>query len=131
MEGPAGRTRLNKDNNLAAAETAKNPDISQCLSQASVSGEVLHASEEAGDYDNVVARLNDRWRVIVCAAGLQWILQRRTGERHGRARWEARSFCRTSEALNRLSRTYAGAIDPAAAAILAALPERIDRRARL
>jgi hypothetical protein len=91
----------------------------------------MTVSEEASDYHAIVAQLNDNWRVIVCAAGLQWVLQRRTGERHGRARWEGRSFCRASEALNLLSRTYARAIDPAAAAMLAALPERIDRRARL
>jgi hypothetical protein len=86
----------------------------------------MTVSEEASDYHAVVAHLNDRWRVIVCAAGLQWILQRRTGERHGRARWEGRSYCRTSEALNRLSRKHAGAIDPAATDILAELPNWIE-----
>jgi hypothetical protein len=84
------------------------------------------SSEEADDYDNIVVKLNDNWRVIVCAASIQWVLQRRTGERHGRARWEGRSFCRTSEALNRLSRRHAGVIDPTAAAILAGLPNLIE-----
>jgi len=92
-------------------------------------------SEEADDYTALVARLNDRWRVIVCAAGIQWILQRRRGERRGTARSEGRSYCRTSEALKRLSRRHAGAIDPTVAAILlASLPERIEnvhRKARL
>jgi hypothetical protein len=83
-------------------------------------------SEEADGYDGILVKLNNNWRVIVCAAGIQWILQRRTGERHGRARWEGRSFCRTREAINRLARTHAGAIDPAAA-ILAALPPLIGR----
>ena len=83
-------------------------------------------SEEADDYHAVVARLNESWRIIVCAAGIQWILQRRRGERRGTARWEGRSFCRTSEALNRLSRKHAGAIDPTATAILAALPDWIE-----
>ena len=87
-------------------------------------------SEEADDYHAVVARLNDRWRVIVCAAGIQWILQRRRGERRGTARWEGRCCCRTSGALNRLSRTHAGAVDPVAAAILASLPDRIDNATR-
>ena len=85
-------------------------------------------SEEADNYHPVVAQLNDRWRVIVCSAGMQWVLQRRTGERHGKARWEGRSFCRTGEALNRLSHTHASAIDPIAAAVLASLPERITDR---
>ena len=82
-------------------------------------------SEEADDYHAVVARLNDSWRVIVCRAGIQWILQRRRGERRGTARWEGRGFCRTSAALNRLSRNHAGVIDPTAADILGSLPERI------
>jgi hypothetical protein len=80
---------------------------------------------EEADHYSVVARLNRKWRVIVCAAGIQWILQRCTGERHGTARWEGRSYCRTREALNRLSRKRAGAIDPTAAGILASLPQRI------
>jgi hypothetical protein len=82
--------------------------------------------EEADGYGAVVAQLNDNWRVIVCRSGIQWILQRRGGERHGRARWEGRSYCRTNEAIKRLSRRFAGAMEPAAAATLAALPERID-----
>ena len=73
-------------------------------------------SEEADGYDGILVKLNNNWRVIVCAVGIQWILQRRAGERHGRARWEGRSFCRTREAINRLSRTHAGVIDPSAAA---------------
>jgi hypothetical protein len=86
----------------------------------------MSGSEEADDCRAIVARLNDNLRVIVCAAGIQWILQRRSGKRHGRARWEGRSFCRTREALIRVSREHAGAIDPVAAAILSALPARID-----
>ena len=86
-------------------------------------------SEESDDYHAVVAQLSDDWRAIVCRAGLQWILQHRAGQRHGTARWVGRSYCRTSEALNRLSRKHAGALRPDAAAILAALPERIEERA--
>ena len=88
-------------------------------------------SEEADDYHAVVARLNEGWRVVICAGGIQWVLQKRAGERHGRARWEGRSFCRTSEALNRLSRKCAGVIEPTAAAILASLPERIATAPRV
>jgi hypothetical protein len=83
-------------------------------------------SEECDDYHAVVALLNADWRVIVCRANIQWILQHRAGERHGRARWEGRSYCRTSEALNRVSRKHAGTIDPAVAVVLAGLPEHID-----
>jgi hypothetical protein len=82
-------------------------------------------SEESDNYA-VVAQLNAGWRVIVCKSGIQWILQRRRGERCGRARWEGRSYCRTRQALLRCSREHAGALDPSAAAFVAALPEQID-----
>jgi hypothetical protein len=82
-------------------------------------------SEEADEYAGIIVKLNCNWRVIVCAAGIQWVLQRRAGERHGTARWEGRGFCRTREALNRLSRKRGGVIDPAAIDILDSLPERI------
>ena len=82
-------------------------------------------AEEADHYDSVVARLNRNWRVIVCSARIQWVLQRRRGQRRGRARWEGRSYCRTKEAITRLSRRFARPIDPVAAAIMAALPDCI------
>ena len=92
-------------------------------------GRVMSSSEEADDCPNIVAVLNDRWRVISCrAGGIQWILQRSAGERHGRTRWEGRSFCRTREALARVSREHAGPINPAAKAILAGLPERFPEQ---
>ena len=86
-------------------------------------------SEEADDYHAIVAQLSDDWRVIVCRAGVQWIVQHRAGQRHGRSRWVGRSYCRTREALNRLSHKHAGTLRPDAAAILAALPARIDEPA--
>lgn len=83
--------------------------------------------ESSGDYHRVVAILNPRHRVIVCRDGIQWILQRRAGERHGRARWDSRSYCRTREGLNRVCRELAGEIDPIAAATLASLPNYIEQ----
>jgi len=83
--------------------------------------------ESANDYHRVVAILNDRWRVIECHDGIQWILQRRNAPERARGDdWRSRSYCRTSEALNRACRASVGEIDPAAAAVLASLPERID-----
>jgi hypothetical protein len=87
-------------------------------------------SEEADNYGAIVARLNADWRIIICAAGIQWVLQRGyTARNHGDVRWRSRSFCRTSEALIRCCREHAGEIEPAAWAILAALPERIQEPA--
>jgi hypothetical protein len=55
--------------------------------------------EEADSYPAVVARLNERWRVIECRDGMQWILQQRKGQREGQAVWRGRRFHRDREAL--------------------------------
>ena len=41
----------------------------------------------ADEYGGIVARLSASHRVIICKDRTQWILLRRDGERHGRARW--------------------------------------------
>ena len=81
--------------------------------------------ETADSYSGVVAQLCDRHRVIICRDHLQWILQVRRGERHGQPRWEGLAYCRTREALIRLSHTVCCRIDPSAMAILMALPSHI------
>jgi hypothetical protein len=83
-----------------------------------VSGRSL--GEESDGYP-VIAKLNDRWRVVTCGAGIQWILQRRRGDR-----WSGYWFCRTREALIRGAREYAGEINGAALVTLLRLPERTD-----
>jgi hypothetical protein len=134
LDSPEERGRLGKGR-LNSEPAQQDPALSAPDRGAGMKTDAKHGSppstsEEADNYHAVVAKLNDKWRVIVCAAGIQWILQRCGGERHGKPRWESRSFCRTSEALNRLSRGRADSIDPTAAAILASLPERIAERPR-
>ena len=51
---------------------------------------------EENDGYPVIVQINDRWRVVTCRAGIQWILQRRRGDR-----WAGYWFCRTREALIR------------------------------
>jgi hypothetical protein len=86
-------------------------------------------AETDDDYCAVVARLNDRWWVIACSAGIQWILQRAVRpETYPTSRWRGRSFCRTREALIRLCHTHAGEIDPIAETVLDALPDRFPER---
>jgi hypothetical protein len=91
-------------------------------------------AETDDDYCAVVAQLNDRWRVIACSAGIQWILQHAVRpETYPTSRWRGRSFCRTKEALTRLCRPQkagpnVGPIDPAAQTILDALPDRFPER---
>jgi hypothetical protein len=57
--------------------------------------------EYAEDYPYVVAVLDAKTRVIECADGIQWIVQRRTGSL--KYPWAGRSFCRTKEALLRIA----------------------------
>lgn len=81
--------------------------------------------ESDDNYRAVIAVLNDRWRVIECRDGIQWILQfvKKKRDRQG---WEGRSYCRTRAALIRVSSCHAGEISPAAVAVLEALPERLS-----
>jgi hypothetical protein len=86
--------------------------------------------ETADAYSGFVVQLNPDWRVVECRDGLQWVLQRRgSPEKPRRDDWRGRSYCRTKEALIRCTREHAGPIDPAAVAILASLPERIEMAA--
>lgn len=80
--------------------------------------------ESDDDYSAVVCRLNERWRVIECRDGIQWILQHAEKKPHGRA-WRGRSYCRTREALIRVCGAHAGEMRAEAAAVLDGLPERL------
>jgi hypothetical protein len=83
--------------------------------------------ETADDYHGFVAQLNPNWRVVECRDRIQWILQRRGSPKTSRRDdWRGRSYCRTRQALLRCAREYAGPVEPAAAAILTALPMRSD-----
>jgi hypothetical protein len=87
----------------------------------------MSSRETADLYPHIVVTLNSNWRVIRCADGVQWILQRRSAPASTRAHdWRARSYCRTREALIRCAREYSGTIGPEAFAVLAALPARIE-----
>lgn len=83
--------------------------------------------ESDENYRAVVVVLNDRWRVIACRDGMQWILQyRASSETARRVEWKGRSYCQTKKALLRDTRYHAGEVSPAAMTILEALPERIE-----
>jgi hypothetical protein len=100
-------------------------DVVEHRDRATVDGG-LAIAETDGAYFNL--RLNDRWRVIECGAGIQWILQYRANspETYSTAIWRGRSYCRTREALIRCCNAHAGEIDPSAVAAFEALPERIE-----
>lgn len=62
--------------------------------QAAESARTVKPHQETADsYAAVVAQLNDQWRVIECRDGIQWILQRRDGQRAGQPRWMGVRYC--------------------------------------
>lgn len=84
--------------------------------------EASHRERDAS-YGGVVAQLAERWRVVVCRDGLQWIVQRRKGDFDGRrADWRAVSFHRERASLLRACAASTASCDPAALARLAMLP---------
>ena len=74
--------------------------------------------DENADDRLVIAALNDRWRVVECADGIQWILQYRGGPNT----WRDRYFCRSREGLIQCVREHAGEIGGDALVILLRLP---------
>ena len=89
--------------------------------------------ETADYYPDVVVQINRRWRVILCPAGIQWILQKRDSGNAPSTGWRGVSYCVTREALVRLCGGLESPVDPSALLILATLPEHIpdgvgDRR---
>lgn len=80
--------------------------------------------ESSDTYSAEIYRLGD-WRVILCKAGIQWVLQARTraGGPAG-ARWEGRHYCRQRETVLRLWRALAG---DEGAMLAAVLPERFGQ----
>ena len=79
---------------------------------------------------NLVAQLNQRWRVVIVSDRVAWrrrawLLQQLVDDA-----WHDRAAIRTSETLRALVQAQAGRVDADADAILAALPERVDLRVR-
>ena len=73
--------------------------------------------------DRIVARLNERWRVVYDP--LQWILQVRKGQARTRATgWTSRRFHRQRTALIRSVHELCGDVAPAAMARIEALTYR-------
>ena len=78
-------------------------------------------AESSENYPSVI-KFNERWRVIVCQHGLQWILQH--CPRNGQMAWRASSHCQLRNALIRCVRERVGA-EQAAAVEALCLPEHI------
>ncbi len=90
-------------------------------SHCKILSSTVSMQEASDDYSLVVARFCDRHRVIACRERIQWIAQRRKWGGAERP-WRSVGYFRTREALVRACATLCGRIDPAAMAILLALP---------
>lgn len=82
--------------------------------------------ERSDIYSNTIFRINDRWRVIVCPEGIQWILQKRKGYLDGRPAWDGMSFCRSKAGMYRAIKEKVGAVSPDTEAQLAQLPDWVE-----
>ena len=82
--------------------------------------------ERDDDYYRVITKINDCLRVIICCDGLQWILQKREGKRHGKPRWTGVSYCITRSALIRVTLGKCRNLKSGAMDCLNALPEKIE-----
>lgn len=107
---------------LPHAEAAPRPHAGPWLKSPVPRLSVAQGPEESDGYPRIVVRLNPQWRVIACRDGLQWILQKRRGLKHGRPRWANRYFFRTRAGLVCGCREYAGELAGDALVVLLRLP---------
>jgi hypothetical protein len=79
--------------------------------------------ESADGYRMVVVQLSERWRVILCPVGIQWIVQRRRNAGRRGGEWKSLHFCTTREKLIERCDASCCPIGAAERAILLGLPE--------
>jgi len=66
---------------------------------AGVDAYAANAHRESHDaYEGLILQLCDRWRVIICRHGMQFVLQKRSSTTNTGV-WLGKSFCTTREAL--------------------------------
>lgn len=100
-------------------------DVAEIPSPAARPVPASRGPEEADSYPAVIVSLNDRWRVIECRDGMQWILQQRKGQRNGQAVWRGRRFHRNRDALSSSIRELSGEVTKTAPADVLSLPQRM------
>ena len=81
-------------------------------------------NEGADGYSGFAAQIDAKTRVVACAAGIQWIVQRASIRSTGERTWAGVSFCRTKQALLRCVREWAPGDHPKLEALPAWFPER-------
>ena len=79
-------------------------------------------------YPKVVAQPSIRWRVILCAQGLQWIIQKKESSHAGP--WRAEKYLTSRSALIKACGTLGLLSDPATEAVLYTLPDHVSQLAK-
>lgn len=64
--------------------------------------------EKSDGYYKIIIRIDEKWRVIECKEGIQWIIQKRKGKFQVKTAWKSESFCRSRKALRRWVRIKTG-----------------------
>ena len=103
-------------------------DISN--SQKTQASMVIEATaiESSDLYAKVIVQSSDRWRVILCSQGLQWIIQKKESSHAGP--WRAEKYVTSRSALIRACGTLGLLSDPATEAVLSTLPEHVSQLAK-
>ena len=75
-------------------------------------------------YQGVIVKSGERWRVIICRSGLQFILQKRSTKTPNKGIWIGQSYCTTKDGLFGVCSHRRLLSDPNTEAVLTGLPER-------
>ena len=86
------------------------------------------AIESSDLYAKVIAQPSFRWRVILCAQGLQWIIQKKESSHAGP--WRAEKYVTSRCALIKACGTLGLLSDPATEAVLYTLPDHVSQLAK-
>ena len=79
-------------------------------------------------YLKVVAQPSKRWRVILCAQGLQWIIQKKESSHAGP--WRAEKYLTSRSALIKACGALGLLSDPSTEAVLYTLPKHVSQLAK-
>ena len=86
------------------------------------------AIESSDLYAKVIVQSSDRWRVILCSQGLQWIIQKKESSHAGP--WRAEKYVTSRSALIKACGTLGLLSDPATEAVLYTLPKHVSQLAK-
>ena len=105
-------------------------DLDACNPQKTQASMVIEATtiESSDLYAKVIVQSSDRWRVILCSQGLQWIIQKKESSHAGP--WRAEKYVTSRSALIRACGTLGLLSDPATEAVLYALPDYVSQLAK-